>query len=371
MVFLLGTVTRFALSFLLLSSVAHAAEFEEPACDPSVDTCTSDLNLLQKKASVVKAGSKMARDESKPALVKEVVKDVSKIKITAEAKMSLTAIHKEQCSHSKTSAFVMAARGPVVASMTHEHRLSMLSTTEASPLSEATKGAIIAACSIVLMLFIAATVVTIVVETRGSGIFKDIVKEGIETIAEDVLGLEVTVGSVEVGVMKGSIRITDLKIANPPDWKTECFLKSNTVDVRLNLWSYAFKRFFGREFDVVVDDVVFRDVDLNVERSASATNVKHILDMVNVSKVKPVLKNNCKLTLHKMTIADARAKVPFWGQVAVPTVHCKDFDKATEGKAKALHPIVVELLREFCMTGEWASELVQQDQLQKPIAVVA
>jgi len=220
--------------------------------------------------------------------------------------------------------------------------------------------------------------VTIVVETKGSGIFKNIVREGIETIAEDVLGLEVTFGSVEVGVLKGSIRITDLKIANPPDWKGESFLKSNTVDVRLNLWSYAFKRFFGREFDVVVDDVVFRDVDLNVEKSTSATNVQHILNMVNTSKGKSELKqmeaatkNNCKLTLHKMTIADARAKVPFWGQVAVPTVHCKDFDKATEGKAKALHPIVVELLREFCMTGEWASELVQQDQLQKPIAVVA
>jgi len=107
---------------------------------------------------------------------------------------------------------------------------------------------------------------------------------------------------------------------------------------------------------------------MNVEKSASSSNIQDILSLVTTTKASMARKafdpnkstKESKLTIHKMVISDAGATVPFWGRVAVPDVQCNDFDKATEGKARTVRPIVFKILQEFCQTGQWAGEVMPE-----------
>jgi len=368
----LGTGASLGLSILFMTSIAFASNFDAAVCDGAADVDTSELNLLQKRAQVIR----------KPVAENPSLLTTDAIKITTDRTAAVkfttnrtgTSVCSIQMQHSKTSAFVIAMHGRVVP-LSQKQRLSMLSTTQVSGLSEAGNRAVIAACAFVVLLTAAVTLVLALIEIKFSQIFTEIVKEGIEIVANDILGLNVTIGSMVVGVLKGSVMITDFNIANPPEWKTDCFLNANTIDIRLNLWGYVWKRFFGRPFDVEVDSIVFKDLGLNVEKSASASNVQAILAMVQENKDKldrtstsPTKgKKEHKLILHKMKIEDATATVPFWGHIAMPSVHCKDFDKATEGKAKTLPPIVVEILRELSL----ASAMVVDEQQDKSVSIVA
>lgn len=346
-----GTVSTFGFSLLVLARVASAAQIDTAVCDGMCQEDASELYLLQKRARVVRK-----------ILGEPVSMLTSDVRITANKTVD------EMCTlkvmHSKTSAFVTAVRGQVVP-LSHQRRIAMLSTMEASGYSEPVNRAVIAACVLVLSLFAAATTVAIIIETKFQRVFKEIIQEGIETVSDEILCLDVTSGSTVVNVLKGSIMITDVKIANPTGWKTGCFFNANVVDIRLNLWNYVWKCFFfGNVTNVHVDSISFKEVAMNVERSASSSNVKDILDTAYGTEAKSERadtkkgKKDCKLTIHKMTIMNAGATVPLWGHIGLPTVHCQDFDKATEGKAKTLRPIVTEVLREFCQSGEKASEAV-------------
>jgi hypothetical protein len=323
-------------------------------CADLLDPEHAELYLLQKKAQVIRKTTMVET----ASLARDIAKQKARITATPVERSTRGPV-KEQLQHSKTSAFVTALRrSRHVTPLTHEQRIKMFSTAEASGLSESWKKAIIGACCLVLALALLAITVVNFIETRFSRVFGDIILQGIDTISEDIIGLDVTIGAMSVAVMQGKVTITNLKLANPPGCKSESFVHSNTVDLRLNLWNYAWKRCFGKEVSVEVDSILLRDVNLNFEQSASSSNAQDILERALSAEATPVKakhdKNDYKLLLHNMMIADAGATVPFWGRVPVPTVQCKDFDQATAGRARSLQPIVVEILREFCQTGDWA-----------------
>jgi len=203
----------------------------------------------------------------------------------------------------------------------------------------------------VLVLGAVLTMILNVIENAFARIFGEMIEVGIEAIADEILGLDVSFGSVQVSVLRGSVHITDLKISNPPKWKqkSDCFLHANLIDVRLYLWDYVWSHSFSKVEHIQIDSIVFKDMNLDVEKSMWSSNVHDILAIVKgKTKPKDDGAGKCQVILHKLTIADASATVPFLGRIVVPTIQYKDFDKDTEGKVTTLQPIVVEILKSLC-----------------------
>merc|ERR1719163_2062425 len=115
----------------------------------------------------------------------------------------------------------------------------MKSTAEVSGLSAFWIWFIIVACCLVVVITGAAVWIVHLVETAFARIFGEMVELGIEAVADEVLGIDVNFGAVEVGVLRGFVLINDLKIANPPNWKSDCFLNAHKIEVKLNLWRYV------------------------------------------------------------------------------------------------------------------------------------
>ena len=57
----------------------------------------------------------------------------------------------------------------------------------------------------------------------------DVVKKGIETVGSDVLGVQVTVNSVDISLKDGSAEITGLNIGNPSGYKSDNAFSLGTV----------------------------------------------------------------------------------------------------------------------------------------------
>jgi len=224
-----GTASSFALGLLLVAgsffhvALADLSDITATACDDGA-SCgdmtelePSELYLLQRKAQVIRKAT-----VETSSLTRDLVK-VYTNKSTLPASLHIHQF-KDRCPHSRASAFVTAVRSHVVP-LTQEQRLAMLSTTQASGLSEAWTRFIIGACCFTVIFAGVAIVVLNIIQTRFARIFGDIIERGVQTVADDVLGLEVTLASKLVDVLKGRVILTDLKIANPPHCKSDSFFQ--------------------------------------------------------------------------------------------------------------------------------------------------
>lgn len=236
----------------------------------------------------------------------------------------------------------------------------MLSAAQASGLSETWKWIIIVTCCLVVFLTGAMTLIVHIIETAFARIFGELVELGIEHVAHDIFGFDVRCGSVQVGVLAGSILINDLEIANPPGWKSDYFMKADTVHIHLHLWRYVWTHMFNDIDEFELDKVHIRDANMNIEESMWSSNIHDILSIVRQHKTKPENKStrkslevkkegNLRLHLHAVEITDTGATVPLLGRIVVPTISYKDFDSETEGKARLPRAIMIKIIEDLCM----------------------
>ena len=99
----------------------------------------------------------------------------------------------------------------------------------------------------------------------------------IESAGSEALGVKTTVGSVDIGIIAGRTTISDLQIANPPDYKGD-FLKLGEGVVGVNLGSLLSDRIEIRQFTL-------KDLDVQLIQRVNGSNVSTILS--NASKPTP------------------------------------------------------------------------------------
>lgn len=95
----------------------------------------------------------------------------------------------------------------------------------------------------------------------------------IESAATDALGVETSLGSVRISLFEGSTEITDLDVANPPDYPGE-FLVLGDGRVGVDLGSLLSDRIEVKEFTL-------KDIRLSLIQRTSGSNVGTILDNIN------------------------------------------------------------------------------------------
>lgn len=99
----------------------------------------------------------------------------------------------------------------------------------------------------------------------------------IESSATQALGVKTSVGSVKISLFEGRTEITDLDIANPPDYPGE-FLELGDGLLGVNLGSLMSER-------IEIEEFTLKDINLSLIQGVGGSNVGAILD--NASKPTP------------------------------------------------------------------------------------
>ncbi len=98
-----------------------------------------------------------------------------------------------------------------------------------------------------------------------------IVGKVIETGCTKALGVETRVGFVRIGLFTGSVRISRLRVANPPGFETEHFIAFDSIHFEVPPRSL-------REHTIVVPLLELDGVDVSLETAAGRKNYEVILD---------------------------------------------------------------------------------------------
>lgn len=258
--------------------------------------------------------------------------------------------------------FIASASSRIVP-ITHEQRLSMLSTSEVSGFSEKSLSILRGALIALLVLVCGMIIGLDKMESSCTKLIRELITLGLGLIANHILGADVSFSSVDIRMFKGIVKITNLTVANPPNWRSEYFMNANMVVVELNLCRLFWAHVFGQDVDVGLASLQFKDVSLHVEKSSDSSN---ILDVKAIVKgIKPQLARSVEKlptlerdyekthdqalsTVHRILIADMIATVPYLGNFTMPVVNSSDCAKEIDMKAETMRPIVAEIIGDVC-----------------------
>ena len=97
----------------------------------------------------------------------------------------------------------------------------------------------------------------------------DVVKKGIETVGSDILGVQVTVNSVDISLKEGSAQITGLNIKNPSGYKSDNAFSLGKIRLAIDPSSIT--------TDVIrVKDITIVSPKINYELANGKTNINVI-----------------------------------------------------------------------------------------------
>ncbi len=97
------------------------------------------------------------------------------------------------------------------------------------------------------------------------------VKIAVEKGGTYAMGVNTTLGGADVGVVSGSLALSDLRIANPAGYKSDRFFGLGSGSVSVSLASL-------RQPIINIPTLDLSDISLNLERSADKANYQVIMD---------------------------------------------------------------------------------------------
>lgn len=146
---------------------------------------------------------------------------------------------------------------------------------------------------------------------------------------DNSLGLEVTVGSLDVNPVSMQVEVQDLTLDNPlgGSWKSDYLLHCKKLLV--NISATEFMKSLGKE--IVAEEVVIQGVNVIYEPGWGSSNFAKLQE--NLGKPPPV-NNDLKIKLHKLHVKDVGLKVYVHGmgpRLSLADIQYEDFDKEHSG----------------------------------------
>ena len=115
-------------------------------------------------------------------------------------------------------------------------------------------------------------VILLVVVFVGFYLFgEQAIKKGVEIGASNALGVEVSVGNIELSLFKGAVKIEDMIIKNPPDYKYEDFVRLDYCYVNVDIGSLLSDTVIIEKFEV-------DGLDMVLEQKGLTNNMQEILN---------------------------------------------------------------------------------------------
>ena len=123
-----------------------------------------------------------------------------------------------------------------------------------------------------LLKILGALVVLLLIALLVAGLFIDgIAKSAIETAATEALGVRTTVGSCHVGLLRGTFKLEELRVANPEGFGSDPFLTLKEGGVAVSAGSL-------REEVVELPELTLDGTRLQIVQNAGGSNYGKILD---------------------------------------------------------------------------------------------
>jgi uncharacterized protein involved in outer membrane biogenesis len=138
-------------------------------------------------------------------------------------------------------------------------------------------------------------------------------KTAVEKGATYALGVNTSLGSAKVSLLKGQFVMSELEVANPPGFKTSHFLTLGTGDVAVSLNSL-------REEVIHLPHLTLDVIDINLEKKDGSSNYQTILSHLKGHEDKPPSSEEQKgkrYIVDKLTITKATIHTnPLGGDIA-------------------------------------------------------
>lgn len=147
---------------------------------------------------------------------------------------------------------------------------------------------------------IAALVVLLVVFVLAVFFYIDtIAKTAIQSGAQYALGVEVTLGSADVGLLSGEFAMQDLKIANPDGFQSPHFLHLENGNTQVTLSSIS-------ENTVVLPMLTLAGIDMHLEKKGDKSNYDVIFENLSRfnSEDKPQKEDGKKFIIREVLLKD-------------------------------------------------------------------
>ena len=100
----------------------------------------------------------------------------------------------------------------------------------------------------------------------GATWFSPVVKKAVEVYGSEILGAEVAMDDVDVGVVSGVAIIQDLLIANPEGYKERIAIEAETLKIRLRMSSVF-------SDTVVIEDILLESPVISYEKHMGVNNL--------------------------------------------------------------------------------------------------
>mmetsp|Transcript_125690 Transcript_125690/g.218002 ORF Transcript_125690/g.218002 Transcript_125690/m.218002 type:complete len:345 (-) Transcript_125690:289-1323(-) len=114
-------------------------------------------------------------------------------------------------------------------------------------------------------------------------------KRLIEELDKEIIGVDITAGTISVNPCAGKVEINDLKVCNPPGYQADHMLTMDKLILDLNMRrlikSAIAAKFKGKRMEVTVEEFLFEHCHVLVEKhSITYSNVKEVLNFLQKKK---------------------------------------------------------------------------------------
>jgi len=145
------------------------------------------------------------------------------------------------------------------------------------------------------------------------------VRAGVETAASKALKVDVSLGGVQLGLLRGKVGLNDLVVDNPPGYSERNLLEMGGATVQTDLGSLL-------SDTVNIDLIRLDNIDLTIEQKGLSTNLKDLLDNIAASQPEPSAtggpeekkEGGKKLLIKKLQISNVTVRVKVLGGPEIP-----------------------------------------------------
>ena len=125
-----------------------------------------------------------------------------------------------------------------------------------------------------------------------------ILKPVIETAATKALNVKVSLGSIDLSILRGQIRLENLSINNPPGYQHEKLLELKKGKVRVDIKSLLSKT-------VRIKEIIFDGVNLTLEqRGISSNNLQDVISPLSAGEKKTSEPSGRNLLINNLEISN-------------------------------------------------------------------
>lgn len=178
-----------------------------------------------------------------------------------------------------------------------------------------------------------------------------LVEEAIEHFDQDIVGVDINFGSMDVNARLGTVEVHNLTIGNPKGYWSDYFLHAESVLVDIDMEAYVTS--FGKK--IIIEELSFKDVSACWERGFYSSNMKEMLDFLHqndekeppkeppkTKKEKPILK---KVHLEGISMKIASYYLAGCGAtLASPDQFFDNFSEEMKGCKLSLLPLLTTTL---------------------------